>query len=932
MPLKPAVSSLARQTIQLAFEDLEQTITPADSRDFTSTTLQHVKQAVLDIENQLAARQSLRNLKRLAPLFQGLEHYSKAVDVLCNGTPFLPWIWSPITLILRVSSEYVEAFEHIIKGYSQIAESLGRFGKLQGVYSQNPDFQQTIAIFYSDILKFHKYAYRFVRQSGWKLLFVTSWGRFQRRFDNILEDMRRHGELVDKEANANHILETRQMRQEMREWREESLASVDQFEKGQGAKQYNAIVSWLRVDDSEQLAIVDSIPGESAEYVAGTCGWVLQNRTIKSWLESKPDMQFVWLQGNPGSGKSVLSTQLIAFMKAKGLPVVHHFCTDSYSASMEYDQILKSLIIQLLRRDGELVAHVYAEHVLGKKLPTIPVLENLAQTVFSNLSHEPTKAEHIWVLIDGVDACENEKQASAVRLINRITSRSTSTRSNTICKTLISSRTSPVLSKGLAKRHIVSLTEEKAHIGSAIKYYASQRLHSLSHRLDQLDVQPSDIQDIENSIVERSDGMFLYARLVLDYLASNVFYNAEEIKTSLRELPQELSDFYHKILSQILARLDERSVDRIRCVFGWIAYAKRPLKRLELLSAVSFSTGDPHINHIAPQYILDICGSLIDQRGNTTVNFIHVSVKDFLQFGSGGLRIQQQQAADEHGLAVITALLAGVDAFDCTKGDNAKYIRIIKGVHGIHVYATEYWTDYLLNHLTRTSSGSATRLLTMACELAKSLSEKEATPTISDPKLHESPPVDERMTVLEPYPLLYRQVRQSHASRSLEKLEQAILQIHDSQGTSQEPPASSNESGIAVMLDSYQAVVRRLLEQHDHPGVTASEMALFKSQFRSSAFTCRLGSCPRATIGFETEKLCHEHEANHSRRLSCSVPGCQYPPFGTTHALQRHLKTHHNSNPARKTIRRRVPVDTEKKVDILRRWGQNDQRAMDSRP
>lgn len=36
--------------------------------------------------------------------------------------------------------------------------------------------------------------------------------------------------------------------------------------------------------------------------------------------------------------------------------------------------------------------------------------------------------------------------------------------------------------------------------------------------------------------------MFLYARLVLDYLSTNVFYNCDEIKTSVNQLPEKIND------------------------------------------------------------------------------------------------------------------------------------------------------------------------------------------------------------------------------------------------------------------------------------------------------------------------------------------------------------------------------------------------------
>ena len=152
--------------MQAAFQELKQIITPQDSRDFSKTTLQDVKKAALEIEVQLEARQSLRNMRRLKPLFQGLEHYEKTAGVLCNGTPFLPWVWAPITLILRVASEYVEAFEKIMKGYARIASTLTRFEILGTAFATDGGFQKTLAIFYADILQFHKHAYLFVRRSG----------------------------------------------------------------------------------------------------------------------------------------------------------------------------------------------------------------------------------------------------------------------------------------------------------------------------------------------------------------------------------------------------------------------------------------------------------------------------------------------------------------------------------------------------------------------------------------------------------------------------------------------------------------------------------------------------------------------------------------------------------------------------------------------
>lgn len=103
MPLAARSSLEARRIIREAFESLEKVISPTEAKDFSITTLQNVQDAALEIERILAARKELRNMRRLSPLFEGLKCYAGTIEVLCNGTPYLPWIWAPIKLILKVN-------------------------------------------------------------------------------------------------------------------------------------------------------------------------------------------------------------------------------------------------------------------------------------------------------------------------------------------------------------------------------------------------------------------------------------------------------------------------------------------------------------------------------------------------------------------------------------------------------------------------------------------------------------------------------------------------------------------------------------------------------------------------------------------------------------------------------------------------------------
>ncbi|KAK8090378.1 hypothetical protein PG997_005339 [Apiospora hydei] len=835
------------------------------------------------------------------------------MDVLCNGTPFLSWAWAPISLILRVASEHLEAFDHIIKGYSRIAECLGRFSMLNQTFRHTQDFQQTLAVFYADILEFHKNAYQFVRRSCWKLFFVTSWHRFQRRFDNILEDLQRHEELIDKEANAHDIAEAKQMRQEIRAWREDCTEKLQRLEEEQSIKQYNSIMTWLKADETDQLNIYHMLLEEATKY-PGTCDWVLQNKKMASTLQRKPDHPLLWVQGAAGTGKSVLSSSVVNFMKSAGSIVLSHFCNYAYPSSTKYDLILQSLLLQLVRKDGELAAHVYENYVLGKKVPSIPVMERLLQLLLPSISKSSGQATYVWIIVDGIDECESLTQNKVFSLMSQVTSIASNS-NDVICKALVSCRFSASASAKLRKKHSLSLTEEKQHMGRAIRRYSVQRLQSLYSKFQQMNLGENDIREIESAITYKADGMFLYARLVLDYLSSNIFFSGAEIMMSVHELPEKLSEFYTKILTQILVRLDSRSINRVKCALGWIAFSKRPLKKIEFLSAIAFSSGDTSVQSVAPQYMLDMCASMIEERPDSRIGFIHVSVKD-------NLVLIERDCLLQHGIATATCLLAAIEAFPDGVAHESVLLSTVKGLHGFQVYSKEHWTDYLLSLAPSDDNpGSSSSLLfNLNLKLAMKLNDLSTKPiqlpewqdgVLSCDQQNPTKFVDERIGALRS-PLLQGVVQGCLKARSAEQLELTLQQFEASDETAVYTTLSNTttsaiptpQEGVSILVQRYQTTIRYLLDQTDYPGVTAAELDLFKRQFRDTAYTCRVRGCPRATDGFDRQAQCHEHEILHVRRLMCPHMGCPYPPFVSSQSLKRHVNKDHNPTPQRKAIRK----------------------------
>lgn len=294
------------------------------------------------------------------------------------------------------------------------------------------------------------------------------------------------------------------MRQEIRAWQEESKEQLQRVEGEQSAKQYTAILSWLRADDSDQLTIFHALATEGSKY-PGTCDWILKNKKVTSLLQRKPDVPLLWIQGAAGTGKSILSSSIVTFMKSSGSLILSHFCSHAYPSSTKYETILRSLLLQLCRQDGDLAAHVYENCVLEKKAPTIPILEKLLQVLLSSICKEPRQTSFVWIAVDGIDECDITTQNNVLSLISRVTSKA-SGYGGTICKALISCRFSHSASSKLRKKQSISLADEKTPMNASIRRYASQRLKSIYVKFHQLGLAENDFMEIENAITDKSDG------------------------------------------------------------------------------------------------------------------------------------------------------------------------------------------------------------------------------------------------------------------------------------------------------------------------------------------------------------------------------------------------------------------------------------------
>ncbi|TFB04069.1 hypothetical protein CCMA1212_003705 [Trichoderma ghanense] len=785
MPLSSRASLEAQRMMREAFLDLEQVITVPDRAQLKDLSLDDVRQAALQIEKQLSARQSLRNMRRLAPLFTGLDHYSQAIEILCNGTPYLPWIWAPIKLVLKISADYIQAFEKIIKVYHQLAEPLARFALLGQSFSNNLEVQRTLAVYYSDILKFHGEAYKFVRRNAWQRLFATSWGRFQRRFDNILADLKEHEKVVDKAVHAADISEAKEMREKLEDWRQQETAKLENLEEERTSTEFQAILSVLRVDGTHQIKIFDNIAAEPKQH-PDSCSWILKQPKIRAWAKPNRDTQFVVLHGFVGSGKSVLATHISTSVRSsEHSSIAAHFCTYLYPESTDYNFILRSLMVQIIKSDPDLIALSYDWLVLKRKTPSCAATEQLLRLLVEALGSSPSQQKTLHIVIDGLDECDDSTVTSVVKILDRLSATASSS-GTAILKVLICTQMTPAVAKVVKKKHHVSLTDEKAHLNKAIQDYTLQKINAIRPSLSQLRITDGDITELASQITRKADGMFLWAKLVMEFISKNLFYKREEILEAANNLPQELGKFYARMLSQIMASFDERSIHRITSILSWVAFAKRPLRAPELLSALAFDSGHEQGDGLVPAYVLDRCEPLIQKQVDSSYAFLHVSVRDFLQGADSALSITEIESQRQHGLATIRCLLSSQQVFAPSYLGTKRSIRILRGLHGFHMYATECWVDYLLAGLELDQARFwESEFFNLSCRLATNFGDakiRDAKPDREDAHIDQC---DQRLALIREghYPL-YTLVRGVLLERSKDTLEDVAINGEDSSSPS----------------------------------------------------------------------------------------------------------------------------------------------------
>jgi tetratricopeptide (TPR) repeat protein len=392
-------------------------------------------------------------------------------------------------------------------------------------------------------------------------------------------------------------------------------------------------------DSTPQIKISDQLEASDFQFeleqlnfyrCRDTGMWLLKRQAFIDFLEVDDSASF-HLCGNPGSGKTFLTSKTIehirAFVADRTNTVLGYFlCDGKTDASNKRTShaILRALTSQMLDRmmqvDPAFVrTHLDAIGIVKQKAKCIPEGQ-LFKVILKCLQ----RFEVCYIMIDAIDECDDWK--ALLHIIARLLDEN-------ICKLklFLSSQKGmgiPYLISRLRVSQIYRIDVTPQAIESDIARFAEWKIRTLDVRGLGSPVEARDI------LIGGCDGLFLLMKLRLDILTRDILPRGIDMRKALQDLPSDVLSLYERLMN----RLDDQQQALAQILFVWVIHAQGHLTvhelaeayRKELEGATSLEEAT-----LTPVDIEYLGGGLIDIYGDR-VRLAHTTVREFAALHNWG--------------------------------------------------------------------------------------------------------------------------------------------------------------------------------------------------------------------------------------------------------------------------------------------------------
>ncbi|ORY12258.1 hypothetical protein BCR34DRAFT_306723 [Clohesyomyces aquaticus] len=659
--LDPSPEPIFEETI----EAVQSTLSEDERRFFrhyadSTSMLEDVR--AMCAANQKEHHRLLTCSRKIALFSHAFAPYFDIINIYVQIRPdWLGWFWGSIRLVFKLGSAYVLFLEKIADMFETVAMQLPQYQQFH--HTCKGQFQETqqdrvttlMSYVYADIVQFCLELYRmFSRGSpGVKLRhragFLTTvlWRPLDSRFSQLQQRLAKHKQWFETEMGVHTFELLAQHRQELvnvqnvLKTHSEVNGELEAGRMMRRSKRVDRVKTWLSSGEY-RLIYEQSVRQRHSD----SCSWFLDAPKYCRWKNAPFDERdandldvlkgnwhdrVLFVQAKPGFGKTLLSGRIIEDLStaAEDLnisdeppsTVFFHFSSVRPNRSSSHDA-LRALAVQLVHKHRhdhptlDALALLMRKASGQQKASTDDVVAVLALLL---------RQHSTFLVIDGMDECiDADVFLTLLPEICRISD----------CRVIILSRPTITIPLEYQKwasdcPHIISLND--SHNATDIDAFLMTNLGQMA---DQGYFGISMDRSIFDNVGRRSDGMFLWASLLVRYLQSPGLSPNERRKAlEQASLLEGLEPLYRSILNMLAQRYGKEK--RIAAdIFRWLALSIRPLSLTALHTALAIIPGQPTAKD---QYLLHFTDSIsrltcaLVEVTDGNVDFIHRSVKEYLE-------------------------------------------------------------------------------------------------------------------------------------------------------------------------------------------------------------------------------------------------------------------------------------------------------------
>ncbi|KAH6632300.1 hypothetical protein F5144DRAFT_603045 [Chaetomium tenue] len=880
-----------------------------DKDIFESSSYDAVQQNLNVIQLQRQTTRTMMNMKRIHCFLAGMVHLEKVLAAIRfeHSSKVMAYIWGPVRFLLKTTNLNDRVFDSVLDVYERLGNKIPPLYDHLQLFTALPESEGCLVYVYRDVLTFHRLAYKLfsLPSNLWQKLYKPTWKTSDHTFEHLAASLERHSRfiqahgsslqhpqpnldqhvgLVRVEPGLNVTQDWDDVKMEFYRYRNDMNRSQDRFEEEEKARkeeEKRSVMAWISASKNTLLLHKKF---QDARICPDTGRWLFRRYgEITDWMkEDQPPESMIWLHGSKGFGKTILASLLIDELNELGterkkyaIPrqskTYYFYCQEEDLENRTYLDILKGILHQMVDANEDLLPFC-AEKAASSgstNMESPEIAQTLIEAFFEYNSRQ-------YIIIDGLDECETlEEIRQTVSFFMRQVTKCDNEIKHGRLRVLFMSQPVPELSEDKAMPEDIAYVELKSTDNADdIRAYVKKRIPDFSEKRatsSGFNLSDGDKGQIESIICRRSEDMFLYAHLAIEYLLQQPTKEMllEKIKEEM--LPKKLAQIYEKLLGAVKTESlqlahGETHWQMAKLLLGW-------------LSILSYDPAKQKVdfdNKMLRQNAKKYLGSLVHVLDGGHIRIIHSTARRYIVQNE---HINEQAVQCELTVLCLKylCLLSSSNGYD----EDERRGKAKLGWFSFQDYACSQWHSHIATVITACST------LFFDGHHGQKYEEMLGS------ALHDFIETHRGELTTEPHDD-FEQISSELARFSELSFHGNLLLLWNHIYSHQKGTYDTrNTVGIAP-LDKALLENRSTLERHFKPSSEAWLDDTIEDYYGPNLFKCKLVLCKFFYQGYDRQKDRETHNSRHARPFVCPV-SCSLAPIGfvTNKDKERHVRTYH---------------------------------------